>query len=113
MSGRHQLNPGAEVPLYAPLTPLQAAWAKFCLDVHVNRPRDLRVCNSPAALTGRAVDVEAQLLIFASWIEALVEDTAQHCHLSRREADYAKGVLQDLAGDLRGTLIKAMENVAA
>ena len=93
------------------LTPLEAAWAKFCRDVHSNRPRELKALNSRAALTGRAIDVEAQLLIFAGWIEALIEDSAQHCHMSRREADYAKAVLIDLAGDIRGTMIKAMDGV--
>lgn len=89
------------------------AYAVFLLAMMANRPRDLRAVNSPAALQARACDIQAHILSFASLIEAEIEDTAQHCHMSRREADYAKGVLLDLAGDLRGKLIEAMENVAA
>lgn len=95
------------------LTAVEAAWAQFARDVHANRPINLRVSNSPAALARRVVDVEAQVLIFATWLEALLEDTAQNTHLARRDADYAKAVLTDLAGDLRGALLRAIEGVAA
>lgn len=89
------------------------AYAAFLLAMMGNKPRDLRGLNSPAALEGRVCDMEAHILAFAQFIEAEIEDTAQHCHLTRREADYAKGVLQDLASDTRGVFLRAIEGVAA
>lgn len=91
--------------------PLTGAYVKLMADLMANRPRELRAINSPADLIGRAVDIEAHVLIFATWIEALVEDSASHFNLPRREADYVKDVLLDMASDLRGKFMHACESV--
>lgn len=108
-----KVYPSAATPVT--LTPLQAAWAHFARDIHAQRPRDLRLSNSPAALTERVVDIEAQVLIFSTWIGALVEDTAQNIALADR-ADLIRSIeshLLDMASELRASMLCAIERNAA
>jgi hypothetical protein len=87
------------------LTALQAAWVDFWLKASANRPRDLRIINSGAALSGRACDIDALILSFKDMLVAVVEDTAQHVNVNRAElVGLIDAHLTDMAGDIRGTL---------
>lgn len=96
------------------LTPLQAAWAQFCLRVHANAPRDLRALNSSAALSGRICDLDALILAAKDMITAVVEDTAPH--LKFNPAELVRTIdahMDDMAGDIRGALLNAHHGRAA
>ncbi len=97
----------------ARIDPLSGAYYKFILAIQAARPRPLAVDASPGALQDRACHLDAQFIAFVDWAEAMIEDTAGHCHLARREADYVKGAIMDLASDLRGRLNKEVEDRAA
>lgn len=96
------------------LTPLQAAYARFCLAVHANAPRDLRVLNSPLALSGRICDFDALMLACRDLGVAIIEDTAPHLNVDPaplvRQFD---AQMHDAAGDVRGPLVDAVHARAA
>lgn len=92
---------------------LDLAYVRFLLALKNARPRPLKLLNSRAALQDRADAIELQFQAFAIWAEALIEDSAAHVNMCRREADYAKAVLLDLGSDLHGKLVQAMDGVVA
>lgn len=87
------------------------AFATYILTLMGNRPRELAAMNSRAALQDRACSIEAHIQAFATFIAAEIEDTASHVCLSRRTSDYAVAVLSDLASDVRGELVQAIDGV--
>lgn len=97
------------------LTPLQAAWANFCRQVHIYRPHDLRALASPVALQARALDIEAFLLVVKDYTVALVEDSADNIALADR-AELVTAVeshMLDLMSELRGSMLNAIHRNAA
>lgn len=113
MTATAATTPRAATPVT--LTPLEIAWAEFCRRVHVNQPRALRALNSPAALSGRATDIDALMLAAKDMLVALVEDTAQHVALAD-SAELVSAVedhMDDMASDVRGALIDAIHRNAA
>lgn len=93
------------------ITALDAAYADFLLAL--TRPRPLRVENSNAALRGRIDEIERHIAAFKAWLTALVEDTAQNVALAKRPDDIVDSHMTDMAGDLRGQLLQALERNAA
>ena len=94
------------------IDPLHCAYARLLAAVGKNRPRKLHADNSPCALAGRVADIEAQLIACTDWLKAIVDDTSHHCHARRRLDDIVDAYMADMAGELRGELLKAMENAA-
>jgi hypothetical protein len=102
------------LPTAPALTPLELAWANLCRTLHANQPRDLRNYNSRAALTGRAIDIEAHILAFQTWLTALVEDTSQHVNINCAElVRTVEARMRDMAGDIRGSLVDQIHKDAA
>ena len=98
----------------ASLSPMQNAWALFCVRVHSNTPRNLHALNSPAALSGRACDIDALILAAKDLFTALVEDTAPHLNVSPAElVRTIDAHMDDMAGDIRGALVDAIHGRAA
>ncbi len=92
------------------IDPVAAAWTKFLLAVMDARPHRLNALNSPAALAGRVQDIDAQIIACRDWLKALLEDTAQHCYPARRLEDVVETYMGDLASEVRGELVLAMED---
>lgn len=94
------------------MTALENAHIRFLMSV-LARPQELRALNSTDALAVRTLYIEQHLQAYEIWLKALVEDTSGHCHASRSLPDLVGACMSDMAGDLRGHLIEAMEDVAA
>lgn len=94
------------------MTALANAHMRFLISV-LTRPRELRALNSADALAARTLEIEQHLQAVAVWLKALVEDTAQHSHMGRRPDDIVEAYMSDMAGELRGLLIGAMDGVEA
>ena len=92
------------------MTALANAHHRFLATV-ITRPRELRPLNSADALAGRTLEIELHVQAVTVWLKALVEDTAGHCHASRSLSDLVETYMSDLASELRGELIVALEDV--
>lgn len=93
------------------ITALDAAYADFLLTL--TRPRPLKLENSPAALRGRIDEIERHIAGCKAWLTALVEDTARNVALAKRPDDIVDSHMTDMAADLRGHLLQAIERNAA
>ena len=102
----------AEPATTVTIEPLQQAYVHFLLTIMANRPHRLQPLNSLEALNGRASDIDAQIIACRDWLAALVEDTAAHCSLPARTADVVPGAMDDMAGDIRGDLAVALDEIA-
>lgn len=98
-------------PIATPVSSLDDAHAVYIIAVAKLKPRPLRVLNTRGMLVDRADLIKAHIEAFATYLHELIEDTAQNVNCDRREADDARAVLHDLAGDLRGRLTEAMRDV--
>lgn len=97
----------------APSAALDDAYALYILAVTGCRPKPLRALNSPAALQARAAEIEVHMQAFAAFMTAVMADTAQNMWFSRDEANEINATLQDLASDVRGTVLRAIEDRGA
>lgn len=95
------------------MTALEIAYTKFLGAVMENKPRPLRALNSPNMLACRACEIDAQILACAEWLKALAEDSAQHMSLGKRLDDIIEGAMTDMAGDVRGEVLKALDDARA
>lgn len=84
-------------------------FATYLLAVSGNRPRPLQGGNSQRALRMRAAEVEYAVLSFQLWLSALMADTAYNMSLSGDPLPLIDAALTDLASDLRGMMVAAIE----
>jgi hypothetical protein len=104
------LAPDTIAPL-TPTTEIDAAYVAFLLALKRHRLRPLRALNSYGALQDRIANVEEAIKAMSDYAAALIEDTAPHVNLPRREADYVKAVIHDIASDVSGKLTAASRGV--
>lgn len=89
------------------------SYATFLLGLMEHRPHALSVDNSDEALEARVCEIDAVIILCKSYLKALVEDTAQHVALAKRPDDIVENFMTDMAGDLHGHLLQAIERNAA
>lgn len=92
------------------MTPLASAHTKLMLAVVAHRPRELRADNSYDALAALALQIDAVTLEFRDYLKALTEQAAQHIPLAGRLDDVVEAYMSDMASEIRGALLKALES---
>lgn len=89
------------------------AYATFLLGLMARRPRELDLENSDDDLEARVCEIDEVIILCKSYLKVLVEDTAQHVALAKRPDDIVENFMTDMAGDLHGHLLQAIERNAA
>jgi hypothetical protein len=104
------------VPDYPPepataarIDPLTGAYHKLRLELNAHRVRPLRALNSDEALRWRVLDIEALIIAMKDYLKVVVEDTAANIALAGRQDDVVEAYMSDMAGELRGHFIQALE----